>query len=66
MFPHVPDAAPIHSLQDQARREARRLRRQAMNDFGKDAGTLCRQGLAAVHDRTQYIVARFNILARKV
>jgi hypothetical protein len=40
MYPVTPDSTAIAQLHDQARREARRLRREAVTDFWRGAACL--------------------------
>lgn len=40
MFPSAPESTALAQLHDQAKREAQRLRREAIDDFWRSAGRL--------------------------
>ena len=46
MYPASPDSTAISQLHDQARREASRLRREAVDDFWRGANAVWQRGLA--------------------
>ena len=63
MFPATPETTALAHLHDQARREARRLRREAVDDFwrGADAVWQRSQGFAQRSaDRLKARLARHN------
>lgn len=46
MFPATPETTALAHLHDQARREARRLRREAVDDFWRGADAVWQRSLA--------------------
>lgn len=46
MFPVTPETTALAHLHDQARREARRLRREAVDDFWRGADAVWQRSLA--------------------
>ena len=46
MFPVTPESTALAHLHDQARREARRLRREAVDDFWRGADAVWQRSLA--------------------
>ena len=66
MFPSTPDAIALAQLHDQAKREARRLRREAVDDFWRGADAVWQRSLAGgqmlAHRRAPRLRAR---LARR-
>jgi hypothetical protein len=52
MYPAAPDSTAIAQLHDHARREARRLRREAVNDFWRGAAGLMARRLRGLSHST--------------
>lgn len=52
MYPAAPDSTAIAQLQDQARREASRLRREAVTDFWRGAACFMARRLRSLSHST--------------
>lgn len=66
MFPSVPEPTALAQLHDQAKCEALRLRREAVNDFWRGADAVWQRGLAGSQALAQRSAARLKAsLARR-
>ena len=66
MFPATPESTALAQLHDQARREARRLRREAVDDFWRGANTVWERSLAGGQALAQRSASRLKArLARR-
>ena len=66
MFPATPETTALAQLHDQARREARRLRREALDDFWRGANTVWERSLAGGQALAQRSASRLQArLARR-
>lgn len=66
MFPATPETTALAQLHDQARREARRLRREAVDDFWRGANTVWERSLAGGQALAQRSASRLKArLARR-
>lgn len=60
MFPATPETTALAQLHDQARREARRLRREAVDDFWRGANTVWERSLAGGQALAQRSASRLQ------
>ena len=66
MFPATPESTALAHLHDQARREARRLRREAVDDFWRGADAVWQRSLAGGQALAQRSAIRLKArLARR-
>ena len=66
MFPATPETTALAHLHDQARREARRLRREAVDDFWRGADAVWQRSLAGGQALAQRSAIRLKArLARR-